>query len=328
MCPEDGAGTPRDGREEGGVRVTVLGAGAMGCLFGGFLTRGGGDAVLVDAWPAHVEALNRAGLRLWEGGEAVTLEVRAVAAGAEVRPADLVLVFVKGYHTAQAAAQLPALLAPGGVALTLQNGVGAGELLARRLGPECVLTGVTAQGATVVGPGEIRHGGAGDTLVGGPPETAAKAREVAALFSAAGLPTRVVADLAPAVWKKLAINCGINALTALTGLKNGRLPEISPAAELLRGAVCEAADVARAAGVDLGDPDALADAVLAVAAATGANRSSMGQDVDRRGPTEIDFINGAVVREGRRLGVATPVNGVLTLLVKTLEASFGPGGTP
>ena len=321
MC-RDGDEPPRVHREELFVRVTVLGAGAMGCLFGGRLTGAGLDVVLVDAWPVHVDALNGTGLRVWEGDQVSFQAVRAVAAGAPVRPAELVLLFVKSYRTEQALGQIPPLLAPGGVVLTLQNGLGAGELLARQLGARRVLVGVTAQGATVLGPGEIRHGGAGETLVGGVREVLPHAEKTAEVFSRAGLPTRVVADVAPALWKKLAVNCGINALTALTGIKNGRIPELFEAAALLRQAVREAAAVAAAAGVDLGDPDELAATVLAIAKATGANRSSMGQDVDRRSPTEIDFINGAVVREGKRLGVATPVNETLLLLVKTLEATF------
>jgi len=128
------------------------------------------------------------------------------------------------------------------------------------------------------------------------------------------------------VWRKLVVNCGINALSALTGLLNGRIPEIPEAAAVLSDAVAEAAAVSRAAGVDLGDPRALARSVLDIASATGANRASMGQDVDRKSPTEIEWINGAIVREGERLGVPTPVNRTLTRLVKTLEAGFAATG--
>lgn len=294
----------------------------MGCLIGGFLARAGADVVLVDPWLEHVEALGREGLRLWEGEEPLRIPVRAAVAGTPVRPADLVLLLVKAPRTGSALPELPPLLAEGGAVLTLQNGLGAADLLAEALGEERVLVGVTAQGATLLGPGEIRHGGAGETLVGGyrggHPALASAVRAL----DGAGLPTRAVEDIWPKVWGKLVVNCGINALTALAGLKNGDISRIPAAADVLRDAVREATAVARAAGVELGDADALAERVLAVAEATAANRSSMGQDVDRRSPTEIDFINGAVVREGLRLGVETPVNRTLTRLVQALETAY------
>lgn len=304
------------------MRVTVLGAGAMGCLFGGLLARAGRDVVLVDPWREHVEALRSRGLILREGGETLTIPVTAALSGEAVRPAELVLFFVKAHQTRAALPEAEPLLAAGGAVLTLQNGLGSADLLAEALGSERVLAGVTAQGATRLGPGEVRHGGAGETLLGGFAGDHPLLAAAAECLTAAGLPARVVPDVWPAVWRKLAVNCGINALTALAGIRNGRIPEIPEAAALLADAVAEAAAVARAAGVDLGEAQALAGHVLAVARATAVNRSSMGQDVDRRQPTEIDFLNGAVVREGARLGVPTPVNATLARLVKTLESTF------
>ncbi|MBI5445367.1 MAG: 2-dehydropantoate 2-reductase [Deltaproteobacteria bacterium] len=307
------------------MRITVVGGGAMGCLFGGCLSRAGDDVVLVDAWRDHVELLNRRGLWLWEGSERREIPVRAELPGSPLRRAELVLFLVKAYRSEEAAAQVPDLLEPAGLALTLQNGLGSADVLAARVGRERVLVGVTAQGATVLGPGEIRHGGTGETLVGAyAPNHAsnAGASRAAEAFGRANLPARATSEVWPAVWKKLAVNCGINAVTALAGIRNGRIPEIPEAAAVLEDAVHEAAAVARAAGVDLGDPGALVDHVLAVARATAANRSSMGQDVDRRSPTEIDFINGAVVREGRKHGVPTPVNATLARLVKAVESGF------
>jgi 2-dehydropantoate 2-reductase len=304
------------------MKIAVVGAGAMGCLFGGFLARAGEDVALVDVAPAAVEALNRRGVRLWEGEDARDVPVRAVSDPAAAGPADLVLVMVKAQHTAGAAGSLKPLLGPGTAVLTLQNGLGASDVLARAVGAERLLVGVTAQGATLLAPGEVRHGGAGETVFGPSAPAGPNPEPFAAALSRAGLPARAVADPWPAVWRKLAVNCGINAVAALTGLRNGRIPEIPEAAAVLSEAVREAAAVARAAGVDLGDPAALVEAVLAVARATGDNRASMGQDVDARRPTEIDFINGAVVREGEHRTVPTPVNHTLTRLVKALEAGF------
>ncbi|MEW6487572.1 MAG: 2-dehydropantoate 2-reductase, partial [Thermodesulfobacteriota bacterium] len=259
---------------------------------------------------------------LREGGQTRDVPVRAVSDPAAAGPADLVLVMVKAPHTASAAGSLGPLLGPRTAVLTLQNGLGAADVLARALGAERLLVGVTAQGATLLSPGEVRHGGTGETLLGPFGPQSPDPEPFAAALSGAGLPARAVADPWPAVWRKLAVNCGINAVAALTGHRNGRIPEIPEAAAVLSDAVREAAAVARAAGVNLGDPTALVEAVLAVARATGANRASMGQDVDARRPTEIDFINGAVVREGERRAVPTPVNRTLTRLVKALEAGF------
>lgn len=304
------------------MRIAIVGAGAMGCLFGGHLARAGQEVILVDLLVPTVEALRSRGVRLWEGEVAADVPVAATLDPGEAGPVDLVIVFVKALHTRSAAASLPPLLGPSTWVLTLQNGLGAAEELVAVVPTERLLVGVTAQGGTLLGPGEVRHGGSGATLLGPYRGDAAGARDVAAVLTAAGLPAEAVADPWPAVWRKLAINCGINALTALAGIRNGRIPEIPEAAAVLADAVCEAAAVAAAAGADPGDGEALARHVLDVARATAQNRSSMGQDVDRQVPTEIDFINGAVVREGKRLGIETPVNRTLTRLIKTLEATF------
>jgi 2-dehydropantoate 2-reductase len=178
---------------------------------------------------------------------------------------------------------------------------------------------VTALGATLLGPGHVRHAGQGLTLFSTAPDPERMAA-LAALFSACALPAELSDDLEALVWGKLVVNVGINALTALLRVPNGALVDVPEARALLEQAVAEAVAVARARGTRLPDPDPLAH-VLAVARATGANRSSMLQDVLRGSPTEIATINGAVVREGRRLGVPTPVNELLTALVQALDAT-------
>lgn len=305
------------------MKVAVVGAGAMGCLFGAFLARAGADVRLLDHTPAVVEVLRRRGIRLRAAdGETVVPVGAAALRPEELGTADWVLVAVKAHQTRSALGSLPPLLGPETPVLTLQNGLGAADEIAAAVGAGRTLVGATAQGATLLAPGEVRHGGRGETVLGPYRGPLGQAPAVAEALSRAGLPARAVADPGPHLWRKLAVNCGINALAALTGVLNGRIPEIPEAAALLTEAVAEAAAVARAVGVDLGDPASLARSVLGVAAATGANRASMGQDVDRRTPTEIDWINGAVVREGERLGVPTPVNRTLARLVKTLEAGF------
>ena len=203
--------------------------------------------------------------------------------------------------------------------VTLQNGVGNLEALAAALGDEHVGQGVTSLGATLLGPGQVRHAGMGSTIFGPPPDRMAMA-ELAAIFSASGLPAELHDDLDSLVWGKLVVNAGINALTALLRVSNGALAEAAEVRALVAQAVAEAAAVAAARGIRLPYDDPLAH-VLAVARATGANRSSMLQDVLRGSPTEIAAINGAVLREGRRLGIATPANQLLAELVAALDAT-------
>ena len=313
------------------MRIAIVGAGAMGCWFGARLAAAGQAVVLVDRSAEEARHLSTEGVRVHRGDNLETVAVAATSDPAAVEAAELVLVCVKAHQTREALTTVHALRRPDGRVLTLQNGLGTGEVLAEVVPAERLLVGVTAQGATQLGPGEVRHGGSGPTLFGpfAPGPDADCGADIALLFLEAGLPAESVADPHPLLWRKLAVNCGINALTALTGIRNGRIPQITPAAELCRAAVAEAAAVSGAMGVDLGDPAALAEAVLDVARATAANRSSMGQDVDARRPTEIDYINGAVARHGEARGIPTPVNRTLCQLIQTLEATFGglPGSS-
>ena len=306
------------------MKIAVIGAGAMGSLFGAYLAKAGAAVTVVDVWPEHVAAIRGQGLVLSEaaGDEVVRLDAALGTGGME--PVDRVILFVKSAATQAAATDAAALLRPGGRVLTLQNGLGNAEVIAEIVGAERVLAGTTAQGATLLGPGRVRHGGSGETHIGrlfG--EVDEFCHEVARLLTNAGLPTVVEPDVRSLIWGKLIINTGINALTALLRLRNGQLAEQAETRQLLALAVEEAVKVARAAGVQLPYEKPL-EKVLAVAVATGQNQSSMLQDILRGSPTEIAVINGAIVREGERLGVATPVNRTLTLLVQALEKNLFP----
>ena len=306
------------------MKIAVIGAGAMGSLFGAYLAKAGEAVTVVDIWQEHVAAIRSQGLMLGEpaGDEVVRLDAMLGTGGLE--PVDLVILFVKSAATQAAATDAAALLRPGGRVLTLQNGLGNAEAIAEIVGAERVLAGTTAQGATLLGPGRVRHGGSGETHIGRlSGEADAFCHEVAALLTNAGLPTVVEPDVRSLIWGKLIINTGINALTALLRLRNGQLADLAETRQLLALAVEEAVQVARAVGVQLPYEKPL-EKVLAVAVATGQNQSSMLQDVLRGSPTEIAVINGAIVREGERLGVATPVNRTLTLLVQALEKNLFP----
>jgi 2-dehydropantoate 2-reductase len=300
--------------------VGVLGAGALGTLFAhGLVGAGlGGPEAMAGAGP-EVVLLARSPGPDWvevEGRERIALRRVTQPQG----PVDLLIVLVKAYATAQALRWAGAAAGPETVALTLQNGLGNAEALALVVGPERVLVGTTAQGATLLEPGRVRHGGSGESLIapwaaGG--AAAASAARVAELLSQAGFPTGVADDARRLLWSKLVVNAAINPLTALLGVENGALLEREDGRRFMARAAREAGAVAAALGIDLGEDPA--DRAERVAHATARNRSSMLQDLERGRRTEIEAINGAVVQYGRATGVATPVNEALTLLVQAME---------
>jgi len=303
------------------MRIAIVGGGAMGSLFSATLARVA-DVWLISRWREHVAAIRREGLRLEEPTGELTVKVPATSDPAEVGPVDLAIVCVKSNETARAAEVARAVLPPDGLALTLQNGLGNREVLAGVLGPERVWQGVTAQGATLLGPGRVRHAGNGATHLELRPQIAAVAEEVVVLFTRAGIETHLSDDLAGLIWGKLVANAGINALTAILRVRNGALAANAAAGTLMDRAVAEAAQVARAKGIALPYADP-ARQVREVCLVTTANRSSMLQDVLRATPTEVDFINGAVAREAASLGLEAPVNQLLVDLVKAIEATYG-----
>lgn len=304
------------------MNIAVIGAGAMGSLFGGLLSEAGMAVWLIDVWKAHVDVINQKGLTIEREGKSRVVRPRAVTDPQAAGQADLVIVFVKSTQTAAAARTAAQLAGSSGVVLTLQNGMGNADLLGQVVAPEQVLAGTTAHGATMLEPGRIRHAGVGPTKIGPwTGDNTAPARQVARILSAAGLDTQVTDEVQALIWHKLLINVGINAITALTGIRNGEILDLETTRNLSRQAVAEAMAVARTKGIKV--PANMVDQVFQVAEATAANRSSMGQDVDHRRPTEIETINGAVVREALGLGVATPVNQTLTALIQTLESHYG-----
>ncbi len=296
-----------------------MGAGAMGCFYGGLLAEAGVDVTLVDVWREHVDAINANGLHVTGVSGDRVVRVPATTDPETVGEVELVLLFVKSYDTAKAMRGSMPLIGGDTYVLTLQNGLGNLEAIAEAVGPGRVLGGTTSHGSTLLGPGEIRHAGVGLTVVGALERGSRDmAEKVVDTFNGAGLHTRVSSDVRSDIWGKVLVNLGINALTALTSLRNGQLLEVPELRCLMRLAMEEGMRVATADGVDLGPLDHVAH-VYEVAEATAANRSSMLQDVERGRRTEIDALNGAVVGLGERLGVETPVNSALTALVKGLE---------
>jgi 2-dehydropantoate 2-reductase len=249
--------------------------------------------------------------------------VKASADPHDAKNADLMIICVKSYDTEQAIARLKGVLGANTYVLTLQNGVGNVETISTLVGQEKAIGGVTSQGATLLGDGHIRHAGKGDTVIGMVTKThrTKKLDEIAATFTKAGFETKIVDNIQDLIWSKLIINVGINALTAITRLNNGRLIEFEGSDAILEEAVNEAIKVAHAKGIRLIFDDPLGK-VRNVCTATAGNIASMLQDVLKKRKTEIDYINGAIVKEANQLNLQVPVNKVLTHLVRTIETTY------
>lgn len=290
------------------MKVAVMGAGAVGCFFGALLQKAGHQVVLIGR-PALVEAVRAQGLRLQMAGRDEYLPLAADTRPDAVQGAELVLFCVKSGDTEDAGAAIAPFLSPSCFVLSLQNGVGNAERLAAVLGRETVAAAVYVA-TEMAGPGHVLHHGRGELVIGPSAASEAMARKL----DEAGIPTEVSARVNDALWAKLVVNCAYNALSAITQLPYGQLVQSEGIVASMRDVFDECAAVARAASVAL--PASLWDDVLGIARSMPGQRSSTAQDVARGKPSEIDFINGLVVREGARLGVATPVNRVLHGLVK------------
>jgi 2-dehydropantoate 2-reductase len=305
------------------VKVAILGPGALGCLLAAKFTLAGEQVWLVDYRPERAELLTRQGLILkTPDGFAAPVKIAAGLAG-EVGVVDVAILTVKAHQTAVAAQGLPLLLGPGGLALTLQNGLGNLEEMAKVLGPAHLLGGASILGATKLAEGEVLLAGLGSTYLGtlsGSQVSPDQVEKVAALFRRAGLPCDVRDNIEAVLWEKLLVNVGINPLTALLQVKNGVLPNLPPAWDLAVAAAAEALAVARAEGILLSvDPEAR---LAEVCTATAANRSSMLQDVLAGRPTEIEALSAQVVAQGAALGVPVPVNEFLTQLLRALGQAY------
>lgn len=305
------------------MRIGIVGTGAMGLLFAHLLSRAEGtDIWLLDIHPEREEKIRREGL-LVEGVSGEHCIWPQITVKAEsIGHVDLLMVCVKSPDTYDASQNAKPLVGPGTTVLTVQNGLGNMERIESALGPGRTLGGTTSMGATVTGMNRIRHAGWGETVIGEPGgKRTERAEAVLELFRRSGLDISFTDDLPGLLWSKLIINVGINALTALTRLRNGQLLAHEGARAVMGMAVEEATQVARTLGIRL-LYDHPVEKVEGVCRATAGNVSSMLQDVLREKRTEIEQINGAVVREAAGLGIDAPVNKTLVGLVRTLEGSY------
>jgi len=290
--------------------ILIVGTGAMAGLFGARLGSHA-EVTLLGTWKAGLEALTRDGIHLQENGSVIQVPVRVSSNPADCQDAEIALFLVKSWQTQRAAAMLARCLAPRGVALTLQNGLGNLEFMEAELGAQRVALGVTTVGATLLGPGKVRVGGTGVTHVAPHP----RLESLVDLLETGGFEVHPADNIESLVWGKLVVNSGINALTALLEVPNGELLARPGARAIMQKAAQETARVAEANGVKLPYPDPV-EQVEGVARRTASNISSMLQDIRRRAPTEVNAINGAVVEMADRLGVPAPVNRTLWNLVR------------
>jgi 2-dehydropantoate 2-reductase len=301
------------------VKIAVMGAGAVGCYYGGLLARAG-NAVTLIGRRQHVEAVSRAGLFMDTQSFQAHVPVEASTEAEAVRGAKLVLFCVKSTDTESAAAEIAPHLHADAVVLGLQNGVDNAERLKAVL-PHEVCPAVVYVATEMAGPGHVKHHGRGELVIA---PTAASERLVA-LFTAAGVPVQISDNVAGALWAKLIVNCAYNALSAVSQLPYGRLVAVDGVHAVMRDVVEECIAVARGEGVTV--PGDMWEAVERIAGTMPTQLSSTAQDLARGKRSEIDHLNGYVVRRGEALGIAVPANRVLHALVKLLEERSAPAAT-
>ena len=306
------------------MRIAVLGAGALGCAIGGTLAEAGNEVVLINRNPAQVDAINSQGLVMRDAQGEQVVRALACTSAAGLAPVDLVIVLVKSFHTEQAMRAATQLVGPQTLVLSLQNGLGHEDILADIVGRNHVLAGKTYVGGVMLAPGRIIRGVAGkETLIGElDGGISVRAQGLAAVFNAAGLATVVSDNILGVMWDKLLINVATGAVSSITRLPYGPLYQIPEIEATAVAAVQEAMRVAAAAGIQLSYADPKAAWLKAAAGLPHDFKTSMLQSLEKGSITEIDFINGAVVRWGQRCGIATPVNATLVACVKGIEAAL------
>ena len=305
------------------MKIVVLGAGAIGSVFGGLLSRAGVDVILVDVWEEAVRAINNDGLHLQDKqGEVQTVRVRAATDPSEVGPVDLVLVLVKAYDTEVAVRNALPMVGADTVVLTLQNGWGSAPRIAGVVGEEKVLVGVTYNSATVLGPGRVQHTARGPTFLG---ELAGKLTprltRIVETFNAAGLETTATPRVLQEVWSKLAVNACTLPTSALVRCHAGQLVEHQGILKLMQGLLRETVAVARAERAVLDYRERWETITRAVKAAATA-KASMLQDMEKHRRTEIDVVNGAIVAGAQRHNLPAPYNQAMVWLIRSIEETF------
>ena len=293
------------------LRFAVVGAGAVGCYFGGMLARAGSPVTLIGR-AAHVDAIRAHGLRLQTQTFDEVVRVDAETDVAAVSGADVVLFCVKSTDSEKSARVMAPFLSKDAVVLSLQNGVENPDIL-REVLPQSVMASVVYVATEMAGPGHLKHHGRGELVI----DNAPPAQLIAEAFAKAGVPVQLSDNVRGAQWAKLVVNCAYNALSAVTQKPYGQLVEVEGVPELMAAVVDECLRVAQADGLSI--PGDAHEATRRIAQTMAGQYSSTAQDVARGKPNEIDYLNGYVVRRGGLHSIATPINQTLLTLVKLVE---------
>ncbi|NFN87827.1 2-dehydropantoate 2-reductase [Clostridium sporogenes] len=301
------------------MKIAIIGAGAMGSLYGAYLHKSGEEVYLINKWEEHINAINKDGLVIEDGNNRSKFHPMAVLDSNDIGIVDLAIVFVKSTKTEEAILENKNMIGKNTYVLTLQNGYGNGEKIEKYINKDRIVVGTTGEGCTTLKAGHIKHAGSGDTYIGmysGKEDIILKKLENILKYS--GFNVHICKDPIELIWNKLIINVGINAITSILKMRNGEILKQNAAKSIMKNAVTEAVMVANAKGFNF-DEEEMIKIVEKVALKTAENKSSMLQDVLNNKKTEIEVINGAIVREGIRFNIKTPVNETLTNLIIALE---------
>ncbi len=307
------------------LKIAVLGAGALGCAMGSCLSEAGHEVWLINRRRDHVEAMNQHGLRVRTGGLERCMPVKAATQAQEVAAqagtVDLVMVLVKSFHTREAITSAAAIVGPDTVVLSLQNGLGHEEVLAEVVGRDKVVAGKTYAGGVMLGPGCIIRGTEGkETYIGElDGRSSERIKRMAQVFNAAGLLTHISDNIMGTMWDKLLVNVATGALSGITRLPYADLYQVPEVRQCALAAVQEAIDVARACGIRLSVTDPEVPWAKAAAGLPPEFKASMLQSLEKGSITEVDYVNGSVVRWGMKCGIPTPVNRTLVACLKGIE---------
>jgi 2-dehydropantoate 2-reductase len=306
------------------MKIAILGAGAMGSVVGGALAKAGNDVSFIEVAQPVIDAINSRGLVVEDkAGARETIPTRATSNPSTVGPVDLLVVFVKCYHTEAAVRNALPLIGPATIVLSLQNGWGNGPRIAGIVGQEKLLLGVSYHSATVSAPGHVLHVGKGMTFIGEPNGAVTERLErTAAVFQNAGLEVTTRSQVIKEIWSKLALNACTLPTSSLLRFYAPQLVQHDSMLLLMRELLEEVVAVARAQNIAL-ELDERWEAITGLLKRCAPTaKSSMLQDVEQSRATEIDVINGAIVEAGRGLNIATPYNNAMLWMVKSLEETF------
>lgn len=315
------------------MKICMLGAGALGCSIGAVLALGGSDVILVDSYKAHVDAINASGLRMRVGAEEKFVQVKAYGSCDGLEPVDLIIVLVKSFHTQAAIESARQIIGENTLVMSIQNGLGHEEVLAAAVGRDHVLAAKTYVGGVFLAPGHIVSGSLGKHTYIGELDGALTPRLQAVVdeFNRADLLASASTNIYGAMWDKLLVNVATGALCGITRLPYGWLYQAPEIEEAALAAVAEGIAVAKAHDIKLSSEDPKYFWTLAAEGLPAEFKTSMLQSLEKGEPTEIDYINGSVVRWGERCGTPTPANKTLVACVKGIEhwmAHFASNDNP